>query len=215
VALRPDGVLGFAHRGGMADAPENSLEAFTKALAAGATGLESDVWLDVAGEPVLHHGPPHREREVPLSLAGLFAACGTAFDLSLDLKGPGTAEATLSVAKAAGFDLSRLWLCGGWGSCASWRHLDPTVRLVTDMRWRDALLHAEPVLRRIAADHIDAVNLRHGRWTKALVDKAHAAGLLAFAWDVNTRWGMRLVLRRGVDGIYSDHVRLLAPGLPR
>ena len=31
-------VLGFAHRGGMADAPENSLEAFSGALAAGVCG---------------------------------------------------------------------------------------------------------------------------------------------------------------------------------
>jgi glycerophosphoryl diester phosphodiesterase len=193
----------------MADAPENSLEAFTAALAAGVSGLESDVWLNADGEPVLHHGPPHRQGEAPLSLAELLSSCGTSFDLSLDMKGAGTAERTVAVARAAGFDLSRLWLCGGWGSCARWRQLDPDVRLVTDLRVSDALLRADPVLRRIATDGIDAVNLRHGRWTRGLVDKAHAAGLLAFAWDVNTRWGMTLALRRGVDGVYSDHVRLL------
>lgn len=212
---RTDRVLGFAHRGGMADAPENSLEAFSKALAAGATGLESDVWLDADGEPVLHHGPPHRERDVPLSLAELFRQCGTAFDLSLDLKGPGTAERTVSVAREAGFDLTRLWLCGGSGSSAGWRVHDPRVRLVTDLRWREALFHSEAAMQRIAADGIDAVNLRHGRWTRGLVRKAHAAGLLAFAWDVNSRVGLRLVVRRGVDGVYSDHVRLLVDALPR
>jgi glycerophosphoryl diester phosphodiesterase len=189
----------------MADAPENSLEAFTKALAAGATGLESDVWLDADGVPVLHHGPPHKEREVPLSLAGLFEACGTDFDLSLDMKGPGTVEATLACARAAGFDVRRLWLCGGPVSCARWRALDDEVRLVTDLRWRDALFGPGAAVERIAAGRLDAVNLRHGRWTKGLVDKVHAAGLRAFAWDINTRWG----LRRGVAAVYSDHVRLL------
>ena len=193
----------------MADAPENTLEAFGKALAAGATGLESDVWLDAAGTPVLHHGPPHKEREVPLSLAGLFAACGTDFDLSLDMKGPGTVEGTLAAARAAGFDVSRLWLCGGVGSCTRWRALDPQVRLVSDLRWRDALLGPMPALRQIADAGVDAVNLRHGRWTGGLVEKVHAAGMRAFAWDVNTHWGLRLALRRGVDGVYSDHVRLL------
>jgi glycerophosphoryl diester phosphodiesterase len=208
-------ILGFAHRGGMADAPENSLEAFRTALAAGATGLESDVWLDPSGVPVLHHGPPHKEREVPLALADLFGECGTDFDLSLDMKGPGTAEKTVAVAREAGFDLSRLWLCGGSGSCMRWRALDPDLRLVTDMRWRDALLTPESTFARIAAGGVDAVNLRHGRWTRSLVDKAHAAGLLAFAWDVNTRWGLQLGLRRGVDGVYSDHVRLLVSGRHR
>lgn len=197
----------------MADAPENSLEAFTKALARGATGLESDVWLNADGEPVLHHGPPEKERGVPLSLAGLFAACGTDFDLSLDIKGPGAAAATVQVAREAGFDPRRLWLCGGGVRSAAWRELDPHVRLVTDMRWRDALLHAQPTMRSVAAQGIDAVNLRHGRWTHALVRHAHDAGLLAFAWDVQSRWGLRRVLRRGVDGIYSDHPALLVDGL--
>ncbi|MCW2600143.1 MAG: glycerophosphoryl diester phosphodiesterase [Frankiales bacterium] len=197
----------------MADAPENSLEAFRKALAHGVTGLESDVWLDAEGDPVLHHGPPHKERETPLSLAALFRECGTHFDLSLDMRGPGTAIRTVDVAREAGFDLSRLWLCGGVGSCVSWRELDPKLRLVTDLRWREALLHAEPTMHAIADRGIDAVNLRHGRWTHTLVRHAHAAGLLAFAWDIQTRWGLRRALRHGVDAVYSDHPALLVHGL--
>jgi glycerophosphoryl diester phosphodiesterase len=199
----------------MADAPENTLTAFTKALARGATGLESDVWLSPSGEPVLHHGPPQLEREVPLSLAGLFQACGTSFDLSLDLKGPGTASHTIDVARAHGFDLSRLWLCGGSGSSVAWRVHDPGVRLVTDMRWRDALLRSRQTIAGLAADGIDAVNLRHGRWTRRLVGQVHEAGLLAFGWDVQTRLGMRHALRVGLDGVYSDHPGLLVDRLAR
>lgn len=193
----------------MADAPENSLEAFQLALARGVRGLESDVWLSSEGQPVLHHGPPHKEKREPLSLAELFAACGTDFDLSLDMKGPGTAQATVAVAHAAGFDPRRLWLCGGSGSSAAWREYDPDVRLVTDLRWRDALLHAEDVVPLIAEQTVDAVNLRHGRWTKRLVRIVHDAGMLAFAWDVNHRWTRTYVLRTGVDGIFSDHASLL------
>lgn len=193
----------------MADAPENTLEAFSLALSKGAPGLESDVWLDAEGAPVLHHGPPHKEKRKPLALAELFAACGTDFDLSLDLKGKGSARATVEVARAAGFDMTRLWLCGGSGNSIAWRVHDPDVRLVTDLRWRDALLRPRPVLGRLAASGIDAVNLRHGRWTRRLVRICHDAGMLAFAWDVNHRWTRWYVLRAGVDGIYSDHVRLL------
>ncbi|HUR15160.1 MAG TPA: glycerophosphodiester phosphodiesterase [Mycobacteriales bacterium] len=206
---RPDRVLGFAHRGGMADAPENTLEAFQLALSRGCRGLESDVWLDSTGDPVLHHGPPQREKRPPLALSALFQACGTDYDLSLDMKGPGTAEATVRVAHAAGFDVHRLWLCGGSGSSAAWRQYDPDVRLVTDLRWRDAVLHAERVVPLIAEQTVDAVNLRHGRWTKRLVRVVHDAGMLAFAWDVNHSWTKHYVLRSGVDGIFSDHVDLL------
>lgn len=195
----------------MADAPENTLEAFSLALSRGARGLESDVWLDRDGVPVLHHGPPHKEKQPPLSLAGLFEACGTDFDLSLDLKGPGTAEPTVAAARAAGFDLERLWLCGGSGTSIAWRVHDPDIRLVTDLRWRDAVLHPQPVLARYADAGVDAVNLRHGRWTRRLVRLVHEAGMLAFAWDVNHRWTKRYVLAVGVDGIYSDHVPLLVP----
>ena len=61
----------------------------------------------------------------------------------------------------------------------------------------------------IAERGVNAVNLRHGRWTHSLVGHAHAVGLLAFGWDVQSRWGLRRILRRGVDGVYSDHPGLL------
>jgi glycerophosphoryl diester phosphodiesterase len=202
-------MLGFAHRGGMADAPENTLEAFHKALAAGATGIESDVWLNADGVPVLHHGPPHRLKDAPVSLASLFRDCGTDFDLSLDLKGPGTAEATVEAARASGFALDRLWLCAGRATCARLRPLDPALRLVCDLTWREALLALQVTLALVTDAGVDAVNLRHGRWTRLMVERVHTAGLLAFAWDINNRWALQLAVRRGVDGIYSDHVRLL------
>lgn len=47
----------FAHRGGAALAPENTLAAFDAGLAAGADGIELDVRLSLDGEPVLMHDP--------------------------------------------------------------------------------------------------------------------------------------------------------------
>ena len=202
-------MLGFAHRGGMADAPENTLEAFHKALAAGASGLESDVWLDASGEPVLSHGDPARLKTTPVSLATLFRECGTDFDLSLDLKGPGTAEATVAAARASGFALDRLWVCADRQTCMTLRPLEPSLRLVCDLRWREALFGLQVALALVVDAGVDAVNLRHGRWTRRMVERVHAAGLLAFAWDINNRLALRLAVRRGIDGIYSDHVRLL------
>ncbi|MBI4887637.1 MAG: glycerophosphodiester phosphodiesterase [Acidobacteria bacterium] len=45
----------FAHRGGCALGPENTLAAFDRGLAAGADGLELDVHLSADGVPVVHH----------------------------------------------------------------------------------------------------------------------------------------------------------------
>lgn len=202
-------VLGFAHRGGMADAPENSLEAFSLALAKGAQGLESDVWFAPDGSLVLHHGPVRRLRARPLELATLFEVCGTSYDLSLDLKDVRTAAAVVEVARAAGFDLRRLWLCGRGSAPLAWRPLDPQVRLVTDTRIQHTLPAPWAYLRRLHAGGIDAVNLRRGRWSAGLVERVHDAGLLAFAWDVQSSRRLERVLGFGVDAVYSDSVDLL------
>ena len=45
----------FAHRGGSALGPENTLAAFALGMQAGADGLELDVRLSVDGVPVVHH----------------------------------------------------------------------------------------------------------------------------------------------------------------
>jgi glycerophosphoryl diester phosphodiesterase len=217
-----DGPLGFAHRGASADAPENTLPAFRLALAAGCSGLESDVWLTADGVPALHHGGTLRRglRRVPIGalpaaalppqvprLADLYDACGTAFDLSIDLKDGRAARAVLEVAVAAGHDPARLWLCGRGLVPLAWRALDPHVRLVSDTR----RLHLRDGgwvghLRRLADGGADAVNLRRRGWSRELVEQVHAAGLLAFGWDAQTVARIRVLLDLGCDAVYSDHV---------
>src|SRR6266480_2774602 len=49
------GPLVFAHRGGSALAPENTIAAFDNGLALGADGLELDVHLSRDGIVVVHH----------------------------------------------------------------------------------------------------------------------------------------------------------------
>ncbi len=51
----PPRPLVFAHRGGRALAPENTIVAFDRGLQAGADGLELDVHLSRDGVPVVHH----------------------------------------------------------------------------------------------------------------------------------------------------------------
>ena len=49
--------LVYAHRGGAALAPENTIAAFDNGMALGADGLEFDVRLSSDGVPVVHHDP--------------------------------------------------------------------------------------------------------------------------------------------------------------
>lgn len=51
------GPLVFAHRGGCALGPENTLAAFELGIAAGADGIEVDVHLSADGVAVVHHDP--------------------------------------------------------------------------------------------------------------------------------------------------------------
>ena len=49
--------LVYAHRGGRALAPENTVAAFDRGMQAGADGLELDVRLSRDGIPIVHHDP--------------------------------------------------------------------------------------------------------------------------------------------------------------
>ncbi len=227
-------VLGFAHRGARAHAPENTLQAFTTALTMGARGIESDVWLTADGVPALHHGGSlrRRGRRVPLAeltaaelpddlptLAELYDACGTDLDLSLDLKDGRSADAVLAVARSVRHDRSRLWLCGRGSAPLLWRPLDADVRLVSDTRTTHVADGWPTYLRQVRSGGGDAINLRRRRWSGALVQQVHDAGLLAFGWDAQTSRRLRVLIDLGCDAVYSDHVdRLVAAvegGRPR
>jgi glycerophosphoryl diester phosphodiesterase len=210
--------IGFAHRGASAEARENTLGAFALALRHGATGLESDVWQSADGVPVLDHdgvtpdGVAFREcarRALPShvpALAELYAECGTAFELSLDVKDAAAAAAVVDVARAAGA-ADRLWLCHwNWRVLAPWRALDARVRLVDSTR--AGVMRTAPDARaeRMVALGIDAVNLHWSDWSALLVAPFRARGRRVLAWDAQDVEALRRMLALGVDGVFSDHV---------
>lgn len=224
--LRPP--IGFAHRGARAHAAENTLDAFRLALRLGASGLESDVWITADGVPVLDHDGVMRSGarkrrfgsmmrdDLPghvLTLPELYAACGTDFELSLDVKDPGATSSVVAAAREAGAE-NRLWLCSpDWRTAAGWRDLSPTARLVDSTRRR---LMKEGVERRAAtlADAgVDAVNLHHTDWTTGFVTLFHRFEVLTMAWDCQHPHVLLEVLRMGADAIYSDHVDRMVEAL--
>jgi glycerophosphoryl diester phosphodiesterase len=222
--------IGFAHRGGRAHAPDNTMDAFVLGLQLGATGLESDCWVTSDGVVVLDHDGVvrvgRRKRaiaDVPRSalpshvpsLAQLYERCGTAFELSLDVKDGEAGAATIAVARDAGAE-ERLWLCHHrLETLSGWRPLSPTVHLVDSTRLR----HIKEGPERRAATHldlgIDAVNMHHTDWDAGLVTLWHRFGRMALGWDAQQPRVLDGLLAMGIDGVFSDHVDRMVDALRR
>ena len=214
--------LGFAHRGGRGHGHDNRLETFREALSRGATGLETDAWLTADGVVVLDHDGVHRaakRRHKPMaevrrdelpahvtSLGELYAQCGTDFDLAIDVRLPDVAAAVVEVARRHGA-AERLWLVGGTPDLlAAWQGLDHTGHFAMSIR---LIERDRAVITAAHAAGADALNMRWPWWTTSYVRRVHDAGLLAFAYDVQSARAMRRCVRLGVDGVFSDHVSRL------
>jgi glycerophosphoryl diester phosphodiesterase len=215
-------VITFAHRGGRAHAPENTLQAFRKGLQLGAAGLETDVWLSADGHPMLVHdetfwrGLRHVDVrrstaadlarfEIP-RLVDLFDECGTDYDLSIDLKDPASAEATVGVLRRHGAP-SRSWLCiGSVTLLAEVREHAPDVRVVHSRRRDKIGTEIERHAARLADLGVDAMNMHHTDWTAGLVALFHRFGVQAFAWDAQHVRNLRTMLDYDIDAVYSDRV---------
>lgn len=219
-----DPPITFAHRGARAHAPENTIEAFELALKLGASGLESDVWTTADGVPVLEHDGVIRKglfRRTPIgelrrdelpefvpSLGDLLDACGTGYELSLDLKdrtaGPLVIDAVREREPAF---LERLWLCHpDFEVLEPLRALDERVKLVDSTRLGRIDEGPERRGARLAELGIDAINMRQPDWNGGLVTLFHRFGVRALMWDVQHEHHLRPAFRMGIDGVFSDHV---------
>jgi len=217
---------GFAHRGGSAHGPDNRIETFATALERGAQGLETDAWLTADGEVVLDHDGVHRVaalRRIPMSrvrrdqlpphlptLPELYAACGTDFDLAIDVKSAAIAMAVEAV--AVRHDAAdRLWLVTPHSALLAGvrrARRAVTVKGVTMRSPRRGV-----AFRAIRDGGAEAVNTRWGWWRPALVSQAHDLGLLAFGYDAQRMTSLRRCVELGLDGVFSDHVDRMVEAL--
>jgi glycerophosphoryl diester phosphodiesterase len=215
--------IAFGHRGARAHAPQHTVPALKLAEGVRASGDESDVWLTADGVPVLDHDgvvrngmrrrtipetaraqlPPH----IP-TLEELYAECGTGFHLSLDVKHDPAAAPVVDVAKAAGHDLTMLWLCHpDWEVAAGWRAtLGDDVRLVDSTRLKRMKQGPERRAAQLHGAGIDCVNLHHTDWTGGLVALFHRFNRYTFGWDAQFERIIDGLVGIGIDGIFSDHV---------
>lgn len=214
--------IAFAHRGAKANAPENTLEAFSLALRLGANGLETDVWQTSDGHIVLDHdgivkrwGRARPIRETPLSalpshiptLENFFETCGTNFEFSIDVKDVDAFSGVVSVSNSCAFDTSRLWLCHHKIEVTTTqRSLYPDVRFVDSSRLSRIKEGAERRCAHLAEHGIDALNMHHTDWNGGLVALAHKFGRFAFSWDMQFEHVLTSGIRMGADAVYSDFV---------
>jgi glycerophosphoryl diester phosphodiesterase len=224
-------VIGFAHRGARAHAPENTLESFTLALRLGARGLESDVWLSADGVAVLDHdgivGNRVRRRGIGTvaradlpghipTLAELYETCGTDYELSLDVKDEAAADEVVAVARnAGGGAVERLWLCGSLRQTRAWRERFPDVKLVDSTRLRALREGPERRAAELADAGLDAINLHHSDWSAGLTTLFHRFGVLAFGWDAQHDRVLDGLLAMGIDAVYSDHTDRMVDAIAR
>jgi glycerophosphoryl diester phosphodiesterase len=220
---RPPGgtPIAFAHRGARAVRRENTLDAFRHALVLGATGLEGDVWMTADGQVVLDHdgitGPPWQRRALSAqrrdslpghipSLDELYRACGTDFELSLDIKDPAALAETLRVAGGLGAS-DRLWVCeADLRRLQAWAELAGEAKLVNSTHLGDMSEGFEGRLAALRRIGVAALNLHGSEWNAERVGMVHDAGMKAFGWDAQDDRHLRRLVALGVDGIYSDHV---------
>ena len=225
-------VIGFAHRGARAYAPENTLDAFKLALRLGASGLESDAWLTCDGVVVLDHdgltGPVFRRRaiaSVPRSalpghiptLQGLYAQCGSDYQLSLDVKDAAAFEAILNVAREAGGGAEeRLWLCHPeWERLAQWRPASDAAQLVDSTRLKRLSAGPERRAAQLRSAGIDAVNLHASDWSGGLVALFHRFGRYGLGWDAQLPRVLDELLDAGIDGVFSDYTDRMVDALAK
>ena len=209
----------FAHRGARLEEPENTIGAFRRALDAGVSGLETDVWRSADGEVVCSHDPVVRRgrRRVKIAsttaaelaelsiprLADVYEQLGTAFECSVDVKSADAAGALVEGARRHGA-LERLWVCSPDVEVLRPLRAEPAVKLVHSDRRRAIPVPLERHAYDLASIGIDAMNMHQSEWSAGLVSLFHRFDVKAFAWDAQEVRHLRAMLRIGVDAVYCD-----------
>lgn len=225
----------IAHRGLATDAPENSIEAFRAALAAGATHLETDVRATADGHAVLVHDPRLAGLDVDgTALDALRAAhpalctLGEALDalpdapFNVDVKHP-SAIGPAAAAVLASHASSRV-LIASFSRRRRRAALRSLPGAATSLSAAGVLLVVLgvrlrlPVLVALAVRGVQAVQVPERAlgtelttpWTVA---ELRRGGAELHVWVVNDPVRMRELVARGVDGIVTDRADLARDAL--
>ncbi|MEZ5176345.1 MAG: glycerophosphodiester phosphodiesterase [Acidimicrobiia bacterium] len=220
------GPLVYAHRGDSAHAPDNSIEAFERAVAAGADGIELDVRRCADGYLVLSHDPTHARggrisartlselrsvSEIPTLREALEVIPRHVF-VNVEIKNHRTergfdrsrtiTDATIDEIEARD-DPSRV-LISSFDAGVVRRSRELAPHIATGLVVSRRLSAAFGVARREGhrTVHLDAGHL--ARDAAGLVDQAGAYGLGLFAWTVDDPTEMDRLFHAGIVGIFTN-----------
>ena len=208
----------LGHRGARAirSIPENTLASFDRALADGCDGFEFDVRLTADGQAVVCHDPKVRGVEVALTPAEQLAELPrlsevleryqhTAF-LDIELKVPGLEKITAELLRAClprrGFLVSSFLP----KVLSSLHREDSSAPLGLICETKSQLRH----WRKLPVEYVIP---HHRLVSEDLIRNLREAGKKTLAWTVNDPQDMRRFTRLGVEGIISDHTKLLAESM--
>jgi glycerophosphoryl diester phosphodiesterase len=230
-AARP---LVFAHRGGSALAPENTVAAFDNGLALGADGLELDVRFSADGVVVVHHDRT-LDRTTPLRGA---VAARTALELAavrvptlrevlaryadvrviveLKLNQPELAAAVVEVIRRA--DAVERVCLGAFGRrvLRAARALEPRIATSAareEVRWALYRSWLRWPVAKVAYNgfQVPEWSGRTRVVSPRFVDAAHRGGLGVQVWTVDTEADARRLLAWGVDALITDRPDIIVP----
>jgi glycerophosphoryl diester phosphodiesterase len=228
------GPLVFAHRGGSALAPENTIDAFDNGLALGADGLELDVHLSRDGVVVVHHdrtldrttalrGPIAARTAPELAQAGVPALADVLARyrdprviIELKVNHPDLARAVVDVVRAAGA-AERVCL-GSFGLrvLRAVRAMAPEMATSgsrEEVRWALYRSWCRWPVRQVGYQGYQ-VPERSGSTrvvTPQFVEHARQAGLGVQVWTVDDPSDARRLLSYGVDALITDRPDAIVP----
>ncbi len=210
-------MLKIAHRGASGYAPENTLEAFGKAIDLKADMIELDIhqW---NGRLVVTHQKPKGtvpERGLSPNLQDVIRFVKGKIQLNIEIKEggviyPGIEENLLALLKQEGFE----------DQCVVSSFDAPTLRQIKSLTCRGVLQYAptcglifdrQPMVGLQSAVDI-GLDVIHPRWTictPELVQQARQKKKKVIVWTVNTPGQVEYFKKMGVDGIISDYPDIL------
>ena len=189
----------IAHRGASAEAPENTLPAFERAIEVGADFVEFDVHARPDGELVVTHDMPRGRAALP-TLAEVLDLCRGRIGVMVELKTPYRYRRHRLVERTiALLDEDAVVVCFEAGATARVRALRPELRTVQHVAFVS--------IRAAAARGCWAVGFDNRRASGRALRTAQRRGLATTVYTVNDPVRMLELAALGVTGIFTDDPR--------